>query len=437
MNLLADNRRILKSTAWNFFGQGVPLVAALVSFPILLRNLGVEGFGFFLLAWSVLGYFSMLDFGMGRATTRLAALDDDSNPDQTRALVSSAVSFLAMAGIGLALFCPLVAWQIRHAHVVEGALAKAVSSDFFWATCTLAIAVPMLTLTAAVRGVLEGKRLFREVALVRIVTGTLMCALPAVMSFAYATPLAVSIALVVARLVALLAFVVLERAQVHLIDWGKRPTMIALREIAPFSFWVSISNAAGTAIVYMDRFIVSALIGLAAVTYYATAFEVVSRLLVIPGALVTTLFPLVARTNNFEMVWTGITRMYRLCAVLVIPISIVAFACVHWALELWVGNEFADASSSSVRILLIGLGFNSLAHIPFYALQALGRAKLPALAHLIELPIFFVVAWQLTRRYGIEGAAASWTLRAGIDLLVMHLLLRLTTAYVPRLRTVQ
>lgn len=422
MNLLIGRRTILASTAWNLLGQGVPLLAALVAFPVLLHHVEASRFGFFLLAWSVLGYFSVLDFGIGRATTRLAALADESGLTHARSLVSSAVSFLVLVGVALAAIGLAVTWILRDGTSLTGTLATAVGGEFFWATCALAIALPMLTLTAAVRGVLEGKRLFREVALVRMLTGTLMCALPAVVSLIDTRPVVTACSLVVARAVALAAFIVLEHSQVALIQWGDRPRMSALREIAPFSFWVSISNAVGAVIVYMDRFIVSAVIGLAAVTYYATAFEVVSRLLIIPGALATTLFPLAARTTDQVVLRAGIARMYRICALLVIPIGLVAFAVAPVALSLWLGKDFADASTTSVRILLVGLVFNSLAHIPFAVLQATGRSRLPALAHSCELPVFFAVTYFATKAYGIEGAAASWAVRAGIDWAIMHLL---------------
>src|SRR5437588_8528932 len=58
---------------WNLIGQTAPLAVAVVAIPLLVRGLGTERFGILALAWSVMGYFSLFDFGLGRALTQLVA----------------------------------------------------------------------------------------------------------------------------------------------------------------------------------------------------------------------------------------------------------------------------------------------------------------------------------------------------------------------------
>ena len=65
--LLAHN------TILNFIGQVVPLLIGIVTIPIIIRGLGVERFGILSLAWVVIGYFSLFDLGLGRATTKFVA----------------------------------------------------------------------------------------------------------------------------------------------------------------------------------------------------------------------------------------------------------------------------------------------------------------------------------------------------------------------------
>ena len=45
------------------------MVAALAAVPFLMRNLGQERLGVLSLIWVVVGYFSFLDMGLGRAVT--------------------------------------------------------------------------------------------------------------------------------------------------------------------------------------------------------------------------------------------------------------------------------------------------------------------------------------------------------------------------------
>ena len=48
-------------------GSLIPMVVALVAIPIMLEKLGLERFGLLTLAWLIVGYFSLFDFGLGRA----------------------------------------------------------------------------------------------------------------------------------------------------------------------------------------------------------------------------------------------------------------------------------------------------------------------------------------------------------------------------------
>src|SRR5258705_4765016 len=64
---------VARSTLYNILGQGVPLLAGVLTIPILTRSLGDRRFGLLALMWAIIGYFSMLDLGLGRATTKFVA----------------------------------------------------------------------------------------------------------------------------------------------------------------------------------------------------------------------------------------------------------------------------------------------------------------------------------------------------------------------------
>ena len=56
---------------WSFAGQMAPALIALLAIPPLLRGLGIDRFGVLSLAWTVVGYFSLFDLGLGWALTRV------------------------------------------------------------------------------------------------------------------------------------------------------------------------------------------------------------------------------------------------------------------------------------------------------------------------------------------------------------------------------
>src|ERR1700732_1001665 len=68
-----DGRLLAKNSLWNLVGWGAPLLVALAGIPLLIKGLGIERFGVLTLIWMGIGYFSLLDIGLGQALTKLVA----------------------------------------------------------------------------------------------------------------------------------------------------------------------------------------------------------------------------------------------------------------------------------------------------------------------------------------------------------------------------
>jgi len=67
------SQTLARNTLINFIGQVLPLLAGLVALPLIIHGLGTDRFGILSLAWVILGYFSVFDLGLGRATTKYVA----------------------------------------------------------------------------------------------------------------------------------------------------------------------------------------------------------------------------------------------------------------------------------------------------------------------------------------------------------------------------
>ena len=70
---MSEGRHLTKNVFYSLLGQTIPLLAALYAIPILLTGLGIDRFGIFNLVWIVVGYFSLFDFGIARAMTKIVA----------------------------------------------------------------------------------------------------------------------------------------------------------------------------------------------------------------------------------------------------------------------------------------------------------------------------------------------------------------------------
>ena len=63
-------QRLLNSTTFNVLALLVNISAALILLPFLIDRLGDEWYGAWVLIGTILGYFTILDFGMFAASQR-------------------------------------------------------------------------------------------------------------------------------------------------------------------------------------------------------------------------------------------------------------------------------------------------------------------------------------------------------------------------------
>ena len=86
-----------------------------------------------------------------------------------------------------------------------------------------------------------------------------------------------------------------------------------------FGGWMTVTNIVSPFMAYLDRFLIGALISLTAVAYYVTPFEMITKLLVIPAALVGVLFPAFSSTffqdldHAALLYYRGINTFFSLC----------------------------------------------------------------------------------------------------------------------------
>lgn len=61
INAAQAGSAVARNTLWNIFGTGLPVLLALVTFPVLIHGIGTERFGVLAVAWVVLGHFGLFD----------------------------------------------------------------------------------------------------------------------------------------------------------------------------------------------------------------------------------------------------------------------------------------------------------------------------------------------------------------------------------------
>ena len=106
--------------------------------------------------------------------------------------------------------------------------------------------------------------------------------------------------------------------------------------------------------------------------------------------------------------------MNALTCCLAIPVLAISHIRSRYSFDLaWL--QFAFHSSLALQVLSCGIYVNSLAVIPYTALQAGGRADITAKLHIAELLPHLAVLIVSIHLWGINGAAFAWCLRVVVD----------------------
>ena len=406
-----------RNTIWNMVGTGLPLFAGVAFIPFTLKQLGGEAFGVVTLIWALIGYFGLFDMGVGRALTfqisklRAEGLDNSVSGTLKAGLLVTVVTGM-IGAIVMLLIAPLLAYSWLK-------ISLEWQSDTQLAFQIAALGVLPTTVTSGLRGALEGFGRFAESNLIRLFFGLSMFALPALSVSLHGNSLwCIALYLVGARLIVVILSLI--QLRLHL---SESTDSLAIKpqiwSLFSYGFWVTVSGIISPLMIYGDRFFVASLIGADQLPYYAIPQEGLQRLLIIPAALCGALLPVLTSVRGNALVAIYKVNQRRI-AFFMLVICAAAAALAYPVLSFWLTHDFAQNALPVVLILAIGIWVNSIAQLPYTVLHALGKPRLTAMFHLVELVVYFVLLNYLTTAFGLIGAATAWLLRVFLDFVVLQ-----------------
>lgn len=411
---------IARNTLINLIGQVLPLLVAVVTIPFVVRGLGTERFGLLALAWVVLGYFTIFDLGLGRATTKyVAEALGKGEEDRVPSIIWTAVTVqVIMGSVGAIVLLATTDLLVDRVLNIPQELLDEARITFH----LLAFSIPVVLISSSFSGALEAAQRFDLINALRIPISILTYFLPLLGLFLGLGLPGIVALILLARLCALAAFVIMNlRIRPELREYS--PSSALLSQLFAYGGWITVSSVVGPILVYLDRFLISSLLTIAAVAYYTAPYEAVTRLWIISASLTMTIFPAFSALQggkNEKRLKTLFARSVKYILLATGPVVIVIWLFAGEMLHIWLGADFVAESTSAMQILAVGVLINSLGQTPFAFLQGVGRPDLPAKFHLIELPVYVALAWILVSKFGIVGAAEAWTLRVALDTFLLY-----------------
>lgn len=422
---LMGSRVVLRGSALNLAGFVIPALTALLCIPPLIRTLGEERFGVLALAWTVVGYFSLFDFGLGRGLTQIVSERLGSNRQHEVAPIAR-FTLLMMVGLGIcgALIADLTATAaIRYWPIGTESLAN----EMPWVIHLMSASLVIVILNAGLNGLLAAHQRFDLLNMVRVPVGVGLFLGPLVaakinphLGYAVAAMLAIRLAGTLVNFL-LCRTMLRKSADIGQLDWRS-----IIRQVVGQSSWITVTNIISPLMVTADRLLVGMVISLAAVTYYVVPYELATKLWVGTSIVLPVLFPVFAAShlNHSDQVRRIFSQAVRGMFLLMFPAALLLVLFGPEILHIWLGPSYVETSSDMLRIFTIGVFINCLAQVPFALLQGTGLARIPAIIHLSMALPYVLLAYWLLSQFGLTAAAWLWTSRAMLDTVLLFIMAR-------------
>jgi O-antigen/teichoic acid export membrane protein len=406
---------IVKNTVINLVGQILPLFVGIATIPMLIKGLGTDRFGILTLAWMVIGYFSLFDLGLGRALTQI--ISQRLGKGEARdlpGLVWTALAIMAITGvIGTVIAGVISPILIANVFKMPDQLRPETLKAFY----ILSASIPIIILSSGFVGILSAYQRFDLINAVRMPLGLANFIAPLLVLQFTTSLVPITFLLALCRLATCIAQFWLCLRVMPILRTEKHFISEAVKPLFSFGGWMTVSNIVGPLMVYLDRFIIGAVISVTAVAYYATPYEMVTKIWIVSGALISSLFPVFAAYKNNDASHTIqiVTKSFAAIFIFIFPIVLIIVTFSQEGLSLWLGKDFANNSTHVLQWLAAGVFINCLAQVVFVLIQGRGRPDITAKIHLMELTFYLPLLWWALKNYGIAGAAVAWTLRITID----------------------
>ncbi|MFO0910438.1 MAG: flippase [Isosphaeraceae bacterium] len=348
---LTGNRLLARNAVWNLVTQCIPMVVALLTMPWLIQGLGPHRFGILTLSWMVLGYFSLFDLGLGRALTKLSAdLLGQGRLERLPELIGTALALMTGLGLAGTLVVCLLTPRIVGLLQIEPPLQAEARGAFY----LMAAALPFIGTAGLRRDGAHQK--FGAINTIRTLTSS-SSDRPACRSPLHEQPRVRGGCRGTKPLPLLWpAHVAIVLRSVP----GLTPGMTIRGDvIRPLGFggWMTAVNLINPLMVQMDRFLIAGLASAAAVTFYTTPYELVTKSWFLSNAVLGVMFPAFAASAVVDRRRTAelLGRCLRHVGLILFPVVLGGIGLGAEVLHVWVGPEFAARSTRVLQWLCLGV----------------------------------------------------------------------------------
>jgi Na+-driven multidrug efflux pump len=160
--------------------------------------------------------------------------------------------------------------------------------------------VPFATLGGVLTGAMQGRERLLEINLISVVSTALFQILPLTLAWTVGPELPLLLGAALSARLMTVIFVGVRCYTDLAAGHAIRVEAAEIKSLLKFGGWVSITAILSPLLFMVDRFVIGAVLGATAVTEYTVPYQLANRVVILPGSLMTALYPRLLGTGRQE-----------------------------------------------------------------------------------------------------------------------------------------
>jgi len=397
--------RLFRSSLWNLLGGVVPAIAAFITVPLVVGQLGVVHYGLLTLITSIVGYFALLDVNATQGSVKYLA-EFNSRKDLPR------MRQVFCLGVGL--------------YLVIGAVGGAAIAAFAEPLATRVFKVPPELHTTAVHALQFGGVAFffaqMQVYLLSVPQSVQRFDLSARSEVIFGSLASVSTVLIVlagggiveimATRAALAALnVALLARTVALLLPDLKPALPGreiVRKLMSFSMYSYLSRFSTVTYLSADKLLIAAFVDMRALALYSVPFLLVNRIYSLTYRLGSVMLPEASRLDaagQHEELRRKYLTAARYMLFINTSVAVLLLTLGRELLLYWAGPSFGAEAALVLAVLVTCALVDSSSNLPSLVNDGMGRPANTGIFAAVRALLGLSAVWVVVQSHGILGVA--------------------------------
>lgn len=396
-------KNLIKNSAFNLSSYFVNFIIGIITVPIFINKLTPELYGIFIVLLSLLGYYGLMDIGLGQAVIKFIA-EYESKKDYdsiSRFIFTSTVFYLIFASLGTFTLYALsqnllIILKIPDKFIPDSNLAvKIFAFGFFFSM-----------LSTNFSSIFQGFQQYNITSKINIIINILLYTTSIIGLYYGGKLIFLSITFSLFYFLSFLTYIYLLIKQHRIIVKKIKYDYRSLKELFSFSTFFFLSKILNTFGNYLIQFNISIILNPLAVTYYVVPRKLVNSIAAFIGSGSAVLFPKVSElsgNNRKEEIIKLYYQSSKIISFLAFPIFFIFFIFSKEILIIWVGNDLANKTYIIMYLISFQILIGVLTIVPNNFLLGLGQTKIQGKYSFITTIIILISMPLFTYYFNVEG----------------------------------